>query len=174
MSIGGGVRFREDGRTPTQSRPVSVELDVQKWTSASVVIRVGGTHVLCAATIEDRIPPHLRGKGTGWITAEYSMLPGATAANWIDRADKELYRAKSSGRNRVCIDQPVLVEVSAEEKSQLFVDFSQNDSIWSDSLFAEPVPEVADTAPQSECALDPDPGATPPQSQAVRQEVPHE
>ncbi len=79
MSIGGGVRFRGDGRTPTQLRPVSVELDVQKWTSASVIIRVGGTHVLCAATIEDRIPPHLRGKGTGWVTAEYSMLPGATS-----------------------------------------------------------------------------------------------
>lgn len=67
-----------------------------------------------------------------------SLLPGATAANWIARADKELYRAKSGGRNRVCIDQPVLVEVGADEKSQLFVDFSQNDSVWSDSLFAEP------------------------------------
>jgi diguanylate cyclase (GGDEF)-like protein len=75
-----------------------------------------------------------------------SLLPGATAANWIAHADKELYRAKSTGRNRVCIDQPVLVEVSAEEKSQLFVDFSQNDSIWSDSLFADPVPDLADEA----------------------------
>ena len=94
MSIGGGVRFREDGRTPTQLRPVSVELDVQKWTSASVIIRVGGTHVLCAATIEDRIPPHLRGKGTGWVTAEYSMLPGATS----ERSQRESSKGKIGGR----------------------------------------------------------------------------
>ena len=79
MSIGGGMRFRADGRTPGQLRPTSIELDVQKWTTASVIIRVGGTHVLCAATIEDRIPPHLRGKGIGWVTAEYAMLPGATS-----------------------------------------------------------------------------------------------
>ncbi len=94
MSIGGGVRFREDGRTPTQLRPVSVELDVQKWTSASAIIRVGGTHVLCAATIEDRIPPHLRGKGTGWVTAEYSMLPGATS----ERSQRESSKGKIGGR----------------------------------------------------------------------------
>ena len=94
MSIGGGVRFREDGRTPTQLRPVSVELDVQKWTSASVIIRVGGTHVLCAATIEDRIPPHLRGKGTGWVTAEYSMLPGATS----ERSQRESSKGRIGGR----------------------------------------------------------------------------
>ncbi len=94
MSIGGGVRFREDGRTPTEMRPVSVELDVQKWTSASAIIRVGGTHVLCAATIEDRIPPHLRGKGTGWVTAEYSMLPGATS----ERSQRESSKGKIGGR----------------------------------------------------------------------------
>ena len=94
MSIGGGVRFRGDGRTPTQLRPVSVELDVQKWAAASVIIRVGGTHVLCAATIEDRIPPHLRGKGTGWVTAEYSMLPGATS----ERSQRESSKGKIGGR----------------------------------------------------------------------------
>ena len=47
MSIGGGLRYRADGRTPGQMRPTTIELDVQKWTSASCIIRVGGTHVLC-------------------------------------------------------------------------------------------------------------------------------
>jgi ribonuclease PH len=94
MSIGGGLRYRADGRTPGQMRPVSIELDVQKWTSGSVIIRVGGTHVLCAATVEDRIPPHLRGKGIGWVTAEYAMLPGATS----ERSQRESVKGKLGGR----------------------------------------------------------------------------
>ena len=94
MSIGNGPRTRGDGRLPTQLRPVSVELDVQKWAAASVVMREGDTHVLCAATIEDRIPPHLRGKGTGWVTAEYSMLPGATS----ERSQRESVKGKLGGR----------------------------------------------------------------------------
>lgn len=94
MSIGNGPRTRGDGRLPTQLRPVSVELDVQKWAAASVIIREGDTHVLCAATIEDRIPPHLRGKGTGWVTAEYSMLPGATS----ERSQRESVKGKLGGR----------------------------------------------------------------------------
>jgi ribonuclease PH len=94
MSIGGGLRFRADGRTPGQMRPVRIELDVQKWTTASCVIRVGDTHVLCAATIEDRIPPHLRGKGTGWVTAEYAMLPGATS----ERSQRESVKGRLGGR----------------------------------------------------------------------------
>jgi ribonuclease PH len=94
MSIGNGPRTRHDGRLPTQLRPVSVELDVQKWAAASVVMREGDTHVLCAATIEDRIPPHLRGKGTGWVTAEYSMLPGATS----ERSQRESVKGRLGGR----------------------------------------------------------------------------
>lgn len=94
MTIGGGIRVRGDGRAPAELRPVSVELDVQKWTAASCVIRVGGTHVLCAATIEERIPPHLRGKGVGWVTAEYSMLPGATS----ERSPRESVKGRLGGR----------------------------------------------------------------------------
>ncbi|MBX3029932.1 MAG: ribonuclease PH [Chloroflexi bacterium] len=94
MSIGNGARARGDGRLPAQLRPISVELDVQKWAAASVIFREGDTHVLCAATIEDRIPPHLRGKGTGWVTAEYSMLPGATS----ERSQRESTRGKIGGR----------------------------------------------------------------------------
>ena len=94
MSIGGGMRYRADGRTPGQMRPVSVELDVQKWATASLIFRQGDTHVLCSATVEDRVPPFLRGKGTGWVTAEYSMLPTATS----ERMQRESVRGKLGGR----------------------------------------------------------------------------
>ena len=93
MSIG-AARFREDGRTPAQLRPVSVTLDVQKWAEGSCLIKMGGTHVLCAATLEDRIPPHLRGKGTGWVTAEYAMLPRATS----ERTQRESVKGRLGGR----------------------------------------------------------------------------
>jgi ribonuclease PH len=71
-----------------------VELGVLKWAEGSCRIRVGDTDVLCAATIEDRIPPHLRGTGTGWVTAEYSMLPRATA----ERSQRESAKGRIGGR----------------------------------------------------------------------------
>ncbi|MFM8628961.1 MAG: ribonuclease PH, partial [Candidatus Limnocylindrus sp.] len=52
-------------------RTLSAELGVQKWAEGSAIITVGNTVVICSASVEDRVPPHLRGKGTGWITAEY-------------------------------------------------------------------------------------------------------
>jgi diguanylate cyclase (GGDEF)-like protein len=83
------------------------------------------------------------------IGGAYALrTPGATATSWIGRADKELYRAKSGGRNQVCIDQPEPVRVSAQEKHQLFADFSQNDSVWSDSLFTPP--SANESGPASE------------------------
>jgi ribonuclease PH len=85
---------RADGRRPDELRPVTLTLDVQKWAEGSCRIRVGDTEVLCAATIEDRIPPHLRGKGTGWVTAEYSMLPRATA----ERTQRESTKGRVGGR----------------------------------------------------------------------------
>jgi ribonuclease PH len=85
---------RSGGRGPNEMRPVSFTLGVQKWAEGSCVIRVGDTEVLCAATIADRVPPHLRGKGTGWVTAEYSMLPRATK----ERSDRESARGKIGGR----------------------------------------------------------------------------
>src|SRR3954463_16424419 len=83
-----------DGRAPSDLRPVTFTLGVQKWAEGSCRIRMGDTEVLCAATISDRVPPHLRGKGTGWITAEYSMLPRATA----ERTDRESVKGKLGGR----------------------------------------------------------------------------
>jgi ribonuclease PH len=65
---------RADGRGPTELRPVSFTLGVQKWAEGSCRIRVGDTEVLCAATIVDRVPPHLRGKGTGCLMGFYSFM----------------------------------------------------------------------------------------------------
>jgi len=94
MSIGGGARFRVDGRTPGQMRPVNIQMDVQKWATASLIWKQGDTHVLCAATVDDRVPPFLRGKGSGWVTAEYAMLPTATS----ERMQRESVKGKLGGR----------------------------------------------------------------------------
>src|SRR5437667_10299516 len=84
---------RADGRGSNDLRPVSFTLGVQKWAEGSCRIKVGDTEVLCAATIADRVPPHLRGQGTGWVTAEYSMLPRATA----ERTERESARCQLGG-----------------------------------------------------------------------------
>jgi ribonuclease PH len=94
VTIGNRVAVRADGRGPTQLRPVTLTLGVLKWAEGSCRIRVGDTEVLCAATIQDRVPPHLRGKGTGWVTAEYAMLPRATA----ERTERESTKGRIGGR----------------------------------------------------------------------------
>jgi ribonuclease PH len=92
--IGNRIAVRADGRGPVDLRKVSFTLGVQKWAEGSCRIRMGSTEVLCSATIEDRVPPHLRGKGTGWVTAEYSMLPRSTA----ERTPREAAIGKIGGR----------------------------------------------------------------------------
>ena len=95
MSIGNPPPpVRTDGRRPDAMRPVTLTLGVLKWAEGSCRIRVGDTEVLCAATISERVPPHLRGKGTGWVTAEYSMLPRATA----ERSERESVKGRLGGR----------------------------------------------------------------------------
>ncbi len=95
MTIGNRpATTRADGRRPNDLRPVTFTLGVQKWAEGSCRIRVGDTEVLCAATIVDRVPPHLRGKGTGWVTAEYAMLPRATS----ERTDRESVKGRIGGR----------------------------------------------------------------------------
>ena len=77
-------------------RPVEIVIDYLMTAEGSALIKVGNTHVLCAATIEDSVPPFLRNSGKGWVTAEYSMLPGSTP----ERASREAARGKQSGRTQ--------------------------------------------------------------------------
>jgi ribonuclease PH len=85
---------RPDGRAPNQLRPVKIVPDYLKFAEGSVLIRVGDTRVICAATIEDRVPGWMRGKGAGWVTAEYSMLPRAGT----ERSQREASRGRIGGR----------------------------------------------------------------------------
>lgn len=85
---------RLNDREVDQLRSVKVTVDVNKHAEGSVLIEVGDTKVICTATIEDRVPPFLKGQGKGWITAEYAMLPRATHT----RNQREANRGKLSGR----------------------------------------------------------------------------
>lgn len=86
--------MRVDGRERVQLRPIHMEANYLKHPEGSVLISVGDTKVICAASIEDRVPPFMRGEGKGWITAEYSMLPRATEHRNI----RESSKGKVSGR----------------------------------------------------------------------------
>ena len=85
---------RADGRTRDALRPVTIEAGPLSYPEGSALIAVGNTRVLCAATIEEKVPPWLRGQGRGWVTAEYSMLPRATQ----ERTQREAARGKVGGR----------------------------------------------------------------------------
>jgi ribonuclease PH len=69
---------RPDGRGAAELRPIDITLGVQKHAEGSVLLRCGDTHLLCAASVEEKLPPFLEGRGAGWVTAEYAMLPRAT------------------------------------------------------------------------------------------------
>ena len=88
--------MRPSGRAPDALRDVSFSLGFARHAEGSCLIRMGGTEVLCNASVEGRVPPFLRGKGEGWITAEYGMLPRATHT----RGDREAARGKQSGRTQ--------------------------------------------------------------------------
>ena len=88
--------MRPSGRKLNEMRPVSIETGVMKHAEGSCLIRVGETHVLCTATIEDKAPPFLKGTGLGWVTAEYGMLPRATNS----RNRREAAAGKQSGRTQ--------------------------------------------------------------------------
>ena len=86
--------MRIDQRQPGQMRPVTVHTDYLLTAEGSALIEVGNTRILCAASVEETVPPFLRGSGKGWVTAEYSMLPRATAT----RTAREISKGRASGR----------------------------------------------------------------------------
>ena len=89
-----GKHMRSDGRAPDQLRPVTVTPRFSKHAEGSALIEVGDTKVLCTVSVEERVPPFLKGKGEGWITSEYGMLPRATST----RSQREATKGHASGR----------------------------------------------------------------------------
>jgi ribonuclease PH len=88
--------MRPSERTPEALRPITLEPGISKHAEGSCLAKFGDTHVLCAATIEERVPPFLRNTGRGWVTAEYGMLPRSTHT----RTDREASRGRQSGRTQ--------------------------------------------------------------------------
>jgi len=86
--------MRPSGRAPDQLRAISLETNVNKYAEGSCLAKFGDTHVLCTASVEDRVPGWLRDAGHGWVTAEYGMLPRSTG----DRTGREAARGKQGGR----------------------------------------------------------------------------
>ena len=86
--------LRTDGRACDMLRPIILERAVNRYAEGSALIRWGNTHVLCTASVDDKVPPFLRGSGNGWITAEYAMLPRSTQS----RMQREISRGKRDAR----------------------------------------------------------------------------
>ena len=87
---------RPSGRAPDEMRRIVLEPGVAKYAEGSCLARFGDTHVLCTASVEDKVPPFLRNTGSGWITAEYGMLPRSTHT----RTDREASRGRQTGRTQ--------------------------------------------------------------------------
>ncbi len=87
---------RSDGRSPDQMREVKITVDYIKHAEGSCLIEFGDTKVICTASVEEKVPPFLKGTGQGWITAEYSMLPRAT----VQRTVREAAKGKLTGRTQ--------------------------------------------------------------------------
>ena len=94
MTKRSGGFVRSGGRSPSALRPATIELDAMKFAEGSALIACGDTRVLCSASVERRVPRFLVGKGQGWLTAEYAMLPRAT----LTRSRREVSRGRPSGR----------------------------------------------------------------------------
>ena len=88
--------LRSDGRKIDELRPASFERDFTVFAPGSVLVSMGRTRVLCTASVEERVPPWMRGSGKGWVTAEYSLLPGSTG----ERVAREAAKGKQSGRTQ--------------------------------------------------------------------------
>jgi ribonuclease PH len=90
------IQLRPDGRNPDQLRQISFQRGFTRYAEGSVLVSFGETKVLCNASVEQRVPPFMRGEGRGWVTAEYSMLPRATHT----RSMREASKGKLSGRTQ--------------------------------------------------------------------------
>ena len=88
--------MRPSGRAPDQLRPVSLEPGFSRHAEGSCLVKFGDTHVLCTASVDEKVPPWMRNTGRGWVTAEYGMLPRSTHT----RTDREAARGKQSGRTQ--------------------------------------------------------------------------
>jgi ribonuclease PH len=88
--------MRPSGRAPDALRTIALEPNAAKYAEGSCLARFGDTHVLCTATVEEKVPPFLRNSGSGWVTAEYGMLPRSTHT----RTDREAARGRQSGRTQ--------------------------------------------------------------------------
>src|SRR4030095_1277074 len=88
--------MRPSGRAADEMRAVELLIDVNKYAEGSCLAKFGETHVLCTASIDEKVPPFLRNSGQGWVTAEYGMLPRSTHT----RTDREAARGKQSGRTQ--------------------------------------------------------------------------
>ncbi|MDI6748868.1 MAG: ribonuclease PH [Pseudomonadota bacterium] len=90
------MKPRHDGRTPDQLRPLKFTRQYTRHAEGSVLVEFGHTKVICTASVEEKVPPFLKGKGQGWVTAEYGMLPRSTHT----RTEREAARGKQSGRTQ--------------------------------------------------------------------------
>jgi ribonuclease PH len=94
MSAAGDLKVRHDGRRPDQLRPITITRDFLRHPEGSVLVEFGDTKVICAASLEDKVPPCLQGQGQGWVTAEYAMLPRSTP----ERSPRESIVGRPGGR----------------------------------------------------------------------------
>lgn len=117
---GMGEMVRADGRLPDENREIRVEPDYVNTCAGSCLISVGDTRVLCAASVEKRVPPHKRDSGEGWVTAEYAMLPGSSP--W--RVDRKRARAGRSQEIQRLIGRSMrsVVDLSKIEGLTIYID----------------------------------------------------
>ena len=117
------VRPRLDGRAPLDTRPIQIQVGYLRHAEGSALISFGATQVICAVSVEERVPEFLRGQGRGWLTAEYAMLPRATHT----RSERESSRGKVSGRTHeiqrlIGRSLRAVVDLSALGERTMFVD----------------------------------------------------
>ena len=109
------METRVDGRQPDQKRPVSIQTDFVRTAYGSCLIATGNTRVICTASVEESVPPFLRGKGQGWVTAEYAMLPASTgtrkARDGVKKDGRSVEIQRLIGRSlRQAVDMKMLGE----------------------------------------------------------------